>query len=51
MASSESGVQSFDGGGSNVWIGSHTTMKTTTKNASSPPTPAMSGVISIRSEG
>ena len=46
-----SGAQSADGGGSNVWIGSQTTIATTVKNASKPPTPAISGVISIRSAG
>ena len=50
-ALSESGVQSYDAGGSKVWIGSQTTMKTTVKKASSPPSPATSGVMSIRSCG
>jgi hypothetical protein len=50
-ASEESGAQSLDGGGSNVWIGSQTTIATTVKKASRPPMPATSGVISIRSRG
>ena len=50
-ASSVSGAQSAEGGGSKVWIGSQTTTKTTAKNAISPPTPATSGVMSIRSGG
>ena len=47
----ESGAQSAEAGGSKVWIGSQTTMKTTVKKASIPPIPAMSGVMSIRSCG
>ena len=50
-AAFESGAQSYEGGGSKVWIGSQTTTKTTVKNASRPPIPAISGVISIRSRG
>jgi hypothetical protein len=47
----ESGAQSADACGSKVWIGSQTTIATTTKKAISPPSPATSGVISIRSCG
>ncbi len=34
-----------------MWIGSQMTTKTTVKKASMPPSPAISGVISIRSRG
>ncbi len=34
-----------------MWIGSQTTIATTTKKASRPPSPAISGVISMRSRG